>query len=229
MSQPFDVRTKLLLLVAANYLLLRRTAGWVEWLFVALLLGLFWWSGYAKKALRFGSIFVALSIADYWLLDGLTGHNASFVSMLAVGGRLMFPCFMAGNYLLSTTPVIELMHLLRRWRLPETVVLAFAGMMRFLPTIKGDYRAIRQALLLRGLFLKRVDIVCHPVRFFEQVLVPLVLSAARTAQDLTVATVTKAAGSVARKTAYQPLRWRVRDTVLALVLVFLFGVSEVWP
>lgn len=214
-----DVRTKVLLLLFTNYLLLNRVTGMLEWASVLGLAVLFMLANHTKKAIAYVTVFVVLWLLDDVVMDYTSGKALSFLSMLAIGGRIMLPCFMAGSYLLTTSSVNEMLHGLRKWHLPEAVLLTFAVMMRFLPTIKAEYIAIRQSLRLRGVFIKGWDILKRPVAFFEYVTVPLLMSASRTAQDLTIATLTKAIGSTRPRTAYCEPQWRAVDRVVTFLLV----------
>ena len=226
-----DVRTKILLLCFANYLLMTRAMAFYELGFVATLTALFVVSGKAKKGMIYLTLFSILWLIDTYAISELSGKWLSFLSMLAVGGRLMLPCFMAGSYLLATTSVHEFMVGLRKWHFPESLLLVLAVMFRFLPTIPEDYKHIRQSLKLRGIFIKASDIICHPIQFFEYVTVPLLMSATRTAQDLTVASLTKSISSNPRKTSYKHYHMSWRDglllmTMLACVIAIQFGVKH---
>lgn len=226
-----DVRTKISLLFFANYLLITRVRAFYEIALVLLLAGLFIKAGQVKKAVIYLLIFFGFWLIDHYLITHLSGNLLSFLSMLAVGGRLMLPCFMAGSYLLATTSLHEFMVGLRKWRIPEPVLLVLAVMFRFLPTIPEDYRNICRALTLRGIFLTKLDILVHPIAFFEYVTVPLLMSASRTAQDLTVASLTKAISSQTQKTSYKQYTWTWRDGLvltglLACVLLIQAGVTQ---
>lgn len=214
-----DVRTKFLLLFFANYLLLNRVQGLYEWGVIAFLVGLFIASSRQKAGLIYLGIFLTMYAIETFGMDYLTGKWLSFLSVLVIGGRIMLPTFMAGAYLMSTTSISELMHGLRKWRVPEAVLLTFAVMMRFLPTIKESYRTIRQSLKLRGVFVSGWDILKRPVIFFEYVLVPLLMSASRTAQDLAIASLTKAVGAQQERTEFKRSTFGKQDVALMVLMV----------
>ena len=224
-----DVRTKIILLFFANYLLMTRAMALYEIGLVFVLTSLFIKAGQGRKGLIYLGVFMSMWFIDHFLIEHMSGKVLSFFSMLAVGGRLMLPCFMAGSYLLATTSLHEFMVGLRKWRLPEALLLVIAVMFRFLPTIPEDYQHIRRSLRLRGIFLKKRDIICHPIRFFEYVTVPLLMSASRTAQDLTVASLTKSISSNPVKTSYKAYRFQWLDKVIwagiaCAVIVIQLGV-----
>lgn len=226
-----DVRTKIILLFFANYLLITRAMSVYELVLVAVLVGLFIKAGQLKKALLYLVVFVSFWLIDRYLITTLSGNLLSFLSMLAIGGRLMLPCFMAGSYLLATTSLHEFMVGLRKWHVPEPMLLVIAVMFRFLPTIPEDYQHIRRSLMLRGIIMTKRDMICHPVAFFEYVTVPLLMSASRTAQDLTVASLTKSISANPIKTSYKPyqLTWTdglVWASIVVGVLTIQLGASN---
>lgn len=195
-----------------------RVQSFYEWLVLVLLCLLFVLADQMKRAVIYFLIFVVLFVFDHVVMDLVEGRTLSFLSMLSIGGRLMLPCSMVAAYLLHTTSVHAFVHGLRKWHVPEKFLLTLAVMMRFLPTIPQDYRTIRQSLTTRGIFVSGWSILLKPHLYFEQVMVPLLMSASRTAQDLTIATLTKSVGSTGTKTSYIDYRMGRWD---ALVLTFV--------
>lgn len=218
-----DVRVKFLLLIVANVLLLYRTEGWRPWSLVAMMGLVFMVQGRWRKGIIYMGVYAGMTLVDYYLLESLVGNWSSFGSMLFVGGRLMLPCFMAGSLILSTTAPQELISVFRKMRMPEGIILTFAVMLRFMPVVTFEWRKIQQSLVLRGVFPTWQSRWGHPVTYFEYGIVPLMMSASRIAQDLTIATLTKGVGIQARKSIYERFRFGWFDWMvvayLALVLI----------
>ncbi|MGY3724931.1 energy-coupling factor transport system permease protein [Granulicatella balaenopterae] len=223
-----DIRTKIILLFFANYLLLKRLGDIHEWLLVGTIATLFILAGKNKKAYSYVVVYSVMFVVDYCLLEHLNGKLASFLSMIAVGGRVMLPCFMAGSYIFSTTTEREFINGLRKWHVPEYMIIPFAVMLRFLPTIKSDYQTIRRSLAIRGIFLSMKDYLLHPARYLEYILIPLLLSATRTASDLTIATLTKGIGIKHKKTIYQDLQFKGLDYGVLVAMVLMIVEIEVF-
>lgn len=129
---------------------------------------------------------------------------------------------MAGHFLLLTTSPYELIHGLRKWHLPESFLLTVGVMFRFLPMIKKEVKLIKIALRTRGIFLKKREILLQPHRYLEYVLVPLMMSLLRSAQDLTIATLTKGLVVAKRPSEFMESRWSWLDwSVCVWCLSFL--------
>ncbi|WP_228065081.1 energy-coupling factor transporter transmembrane component T [Streptococcus cuniculi] len=129
---------------------------------------------------------------------------------------------MAGHFLLLTTSAYELIHGLRKWHLPESFLLTLGVMFRFLPLIKKEVRVLHVSLKTRGLFLRKRDIVRQPHRYMEYIVVPLLMSLLRSAQDLTIATLTKGLAVTKRPSEFVQSRWTWLDwSVCVWCLSFL--------
>lgn len=220
-----DVRMKFCLVFLANYVLLKRVEGIVEIVCIVFLALLFLLAKQTKKSLIYILIFSVLYGVHDVMLEQTHGSLSSFLSMLTVGGRMMLPCIMAGDYLLSTSRISQIINALRLWRIPEPIVLTFAVMFRFFPVIKQDFHIIQQSLKVRGIFLSRKEMILSPLKYGEYVLLPLIMSASRTAQDLTIATMTKSISGKC-KTMYAKPKYTWFDVLVLLgICVLIFKIE----
>ena len=146
----------------------------------------------------------------------------------AVSLRLLLPSMMAGVYLMQTTKLGELTLGLRKLKVSDMVLIPVVVTVRFLPTIKQDYQHIRNAMKFRGIFLSRRDVVKHPILFFEYILVPMIMSAGKTAQDLTVSSLTKGISRKNKKTSINQIGFHGQDIVCCLLVISFFIVYQVF-
>lgn len=219
-----DVRTKVLLVCFANLTFLFRVSGWLEVLIVLVLGMLLFLSGHQKMALYQGLLFGLCFILDGLLVDHLDNPFLRTLMTLVTAVRFMLPSILAGSLLLTTSTAYDLVHGLRKWRLPESVLLTFAVMLRFIPAVKSDALIIQRSLKLRGIFLKKRDIFLQPFRYFEYMLVPLLMSLLRTVQDLTIASLTKGLALRGQATQAFSSRFRLLDWSVCLWM----GIMIVW-
>ncbi|EHI70750.1 energy-coupling factor transporter transmembrane component T [Streptococcus ictaluri] len=186
-----DVRTKLCLLILANACFFFRIEGGLSYLVVAVFLGILAALRKYQLALILAASYLALVLLSLLGLDRMPYHAFRLVAFAALAGQLIFPSLVAALILIKTTTVYELVHGLRKWRLPEVILLTFAVMIRFLPSIKEESRIIQRSLKVRGIFISKWQILSHPSRYLEYLLVPLLLSLLRNSQQLTIASLTK--------------------------------------
>ncbi|HEP1568064.1 TPA: energy-coupling factor transporter transmembrane protein EcfT [Streptococcus suis] len=205
-----DARTKIILVIFASITYgLRLTI--LENAVLVLGFSLLFWFSQKKKMAVIGVLFYT----GFWLLSYISFLPAWLAHVLVVL-TYTWPPFLAGHFLLMTTSSYELVHGLRKWRLPEAFLLTLGVMFRFLPAIKEDARTIRASLQVRGIFLRKRDVICRPLQYLECFLVPLMMSLLRTAQELTVASLTKGLAVSTKSPAYIRSSWTVLDWSLCL-------------
>jgi energy-coupling factor transport system permease protein len=100
-------------------------------------------------------------------------------------------------------------------------------MLRFLPTIIAEARAVYDAMRLRGIG-GWGGMLRHPVLSIERFTVPLIASSLRVADDLSAAALLRGLGSATRPTAMHPPRLGVADLAAVLVVAALATATVLW-
>ncbi|MGP3964020.1 energy-coupling factor transporter transmembrane component T [Nonomuraea sp. 3N208] len=144
---------------------------------------------------------------------GVVAAVAAYVlRFVAVGG--------IGLHLVRSTPPTEFTAALRAARIPRAITVSAAVMLRFVPTIIAEARAVRDAMRLRGIG-GWSGMLRHPVLSIERFTVPLIASSLRVAEDLSAAALLRGLGSTTRPTAMRPPRLGVADLAAVLVAAAL--------
>ncbi len=145
---------------------------------------------------------------------------------LAYGFRVtLIVCF--GATLLATTPAGELadafarlLSPLRRLGAPvEEWALVFSLALRFVPTLAGEFHAVREAQASRGGTIARGR-ATQRLRALVALVVPVFAAALRHADNLSLALDSRAWESGGVRTRWHPLRFTGRDAAASAVLVF---------
>ena len=230
MSLHLDPRCKLYLLILGNLLLFFHVDLHTEMLLMALFLLPFYFCPKWKKGLRLTVIYLLLLSADHYLVPAAKGLALSWISLLAVGMRMMFPCITTGAYAFTTTGVSEFVCALRRMKVPEEVLIPCMVVIRFFPTIREDYRQIRSAMALRGIGGSFWSTLCHPMQTLEYVLIPLLVNSSSVSADLSVAALTKGIGISGEHTSLTEIHFSLIDVFYMVIctiplILFIAGVK----
>ncbi|MEG0289058.1 MULTISPECIES: energy-coupling factor transporter transmembrane component T [Carnobacterium] len=213
----------MVILLWCNYILLSQVQGMLEVITVFLLALLFILADKGKTGVTYLLIFLGMILVDKYVIDQVSDGVSMVLIFFAVSLRLMLPCIMAGTYLMQTTTVGELTLGLRKLRTPESILIPVIVMVRFLPAIKQDYQHIRDAMKFRGIFLSKGDMVKQPVRFFEYIIIPMMMSAGNTAQDLTIASLAKGISRKNKHTSIERIGFNIQDIFcLTLIIGFVY-------
>lgn len=209
-----DPRCKLYLLLIGNFLLFFHVDLVTECIIMALLVILMFLSGKLKTAIRFGITYTVLVLCDLFIVGKYENIIVTWISMLAVTVRMMYPCIASGTYAFTTTTVSEFVCALRKMHIPESIIIPCMVVIRFFPTIKEDYAQIRNAMILKD----NGSLLRHPSRSLEYVLIPLLMNSNSVAEDLTYAALTKGLSNEGTHSSY----YEIHFGLLEIFVMFLF-------
>jgi energy-coupling factor transport system permease protein len=199
-----DPRTALLLLVFVTVVVFSRKSIYVEFALVTAILVLFFCCGLLKSGLKFMLVFGFLLALQYYIFPAAPKIFADFFAILTAYSRKVFPCIMIGTFIVKTTPVRYVILAMRKWHFPQKLIIPLSVTLRYFPAIREEIGHIRDAMKLCR--------ITGAARF-EAVLVPLMFSAANTADELSAAAVTRGIENPVPKTSVIELRFRPRDYV----------------
>lgn len=204
-----DPRTELLLLIIANIVAFTYSARWIEFAVIGVLALLLFCCGCGKTAVKWVFFFGCLVIVQYYLIPVLPKIFVIMFSILTVYIRKLFPCLMIGALILKTTPVRFLIIALRKWHIPQKLIIPLSITLRYFPAIKEENRHIRDAMKLRKIrgFGKKM----------ECLVVPMLMSAAGTADELSAAAITRGIENPVAKTCIVDLRLHIGDYICLFI------------
>lgn len=215
-----DPRTKIFLVLAMGASITILVPIYVEILSAALLAFLFVMNRQVKSAIKLMTVFLFLAGLTY-LPQDIPGVTSIVMPVGFMVRRFMMP-IVAGNYLISSTPVGLLMNALEKLKLPFSVVITIAVMFRFFPTLKEEYGHIKNAMKMRGIGLNAVNVISKPILTLEYMMVPLLSSASRIGDELAAAGHTKGVDAPAKKVRYKTSRFTAADAFIFLYIIAVF-------
>lgn len=206
----FDPRTELLLLLMANVVAFTQHSVWVEITWVVLLLLLIIACGCKKTAGKLAIVFGMCLFLQYYIFPNGPKILASSFTILVSYARKIFPCLIVGTLILQKTPVRELMVALRKCHIPQGLIIPLSVTIRYFPALKEEVGYIKDAMKLRNI---------HGMQKMECLLVPIMISATTTAEELSAAAVTRGIENPAHKTSMLVMKFGIQD-----YLCLAFGV-----
>lgn len=198
-----DPRTTILLLLAANVAVLTRFDDVVHWATVALGAALL---ASARRAPLAGA-YVALALACR--ATTLAADAGALGAGLAAAGVFLGNATTVagfGAYLVLATPPGDLIAALTRLRLPDTLVIPLAVVVRFVPVVLQELAAIAAARRLRPAAGLR-----NPVTVLEDTVVPLIAISVRLGEDLAASALVRGLGGPQRRTSIARLGPTLHD------------------
>lgn len=140
------------------------------------------------------------------------------VSILLVMGLVsgMGPCIILGYYLVTSTKINEFVAAMEKWHISQNIIIPFAVMFRFFPTLKEEYLSIKDAMRMRG-----IRFGSNPVAMLEYRFVPLIISMVKIGNELSAAAMTRGLGNDIKRTNMCKIGFGIADIFFAAVATVL--------
>lgn len=220
-----DPRTKILLL-----LLCVLSAAMAPSLFYEMMLvGLVAIYGVLCGKIRYSVMGVIVYAIVYLLTLGVMQmHGTAQVMLIAFFGLVhkVYPCGLLSGIIISNTKVGEFLSAMNRSQLSRKIVIPVAVMLRYVPTIREDWRYIKDAMKMRDVSPSLRNLLIHPGMTVECIYVPLMMAASKTADELTVASVTRGIENPVTRTSYEKIGFGAGDIIVSLLFLGMFLVGQ---
>lgn len=168
-------------------------------------------------------VFYGIGWAGVRLLDSNVAFSVS--SMLSsigiVGRKILIPLSFATALARETTG--SLMAALQAMRFPKAVGIAVAVVLRFFPTISGEYRAIRSSQRFRGIGVGVVHTLTHLPSTVEYILIPLILRTTKVAEELSASMTVRGVRFSGETISYRPIYFSWKDGALCVFMALIAG------
>lgn len=216
-TRSLDPRAQLLLLIIVNIIAFTYKNPLVEFIVIGMLAILLVYCNCEKSALKWLIFFGILVSIQYYLIPILPKILVIMFTILTIYVRKIFPCLMVGTMIVKTVPVRFLIIALRKWHLPQSIIIPLSITLRYFPAIKEEHRYIKDVMKLRkinGLGQK-----------LECLVVPLLMSAVGTADELSAAAITRGIENPIEKTCVVDLKFYPRDyaSIVVGIMLILFA------
>lgn len=176
-------------------------------------------SGKIQGAVSFAVLYLLLAWAT--IAIPFDSPAASFRMLTNLLRRFMMPAFFAIP--LATASTGMLLATLNRLRFPRTATISMAVVFRFMPTVAGEYQAIRTAQKFRGIGISVWALLKHPARSYETILVPLLMRTMKIADELAASAMLRGAAENGPMTSWHHIHFSRKDAVAGGVCLMLTG------
>lgn len=220
-----DPRTKLLTLALANYFAYdfnSHLVGLTTALTIMFLLStrMRWTTWF--KLLAF-MVFTAGCSYSLVFLSGVP--VLGFVAMIGLWLYHMTMSIAVAIYVFTSTRIAEFTAALYSLHVPKGLVVPFSVMLRFVPTVIREIRDISEAMRLRGVFPGAWGTLLHPARTAEFIVVPLMASSTRMADDLSASGLLRGMARTGKRTCVTHLGFTFNDAIMLLILAGIFALK----
>lgn len=158
--------------------------------------------GCLKDAIKGSLILLAFFLIQKFFLPIAPGIFAPLFSVFVNYTRRMLPCIFAGILIVKKCSMREFVAGMRKLHLPQSLIIAISVTLRYFPAIMEEVKHIREAMKLQKIPLSR-KLECY--------VVPVMISATSTAEEISAAAVTRGVDNPAKKTSLVDVSFHVTD------------------
>lgn len=177
-----------------------------------------------KRALKMVCIYIFIAYLNALLRYISVPVLSIMMSVFGVTILKIIPIAMLGLWILNTTHMDDLMVSLQRMNLPQAVTIPLVVMFRYIPTLRIEYRMIRNTMSIRGVsdtFWKRI---IHPLSTIEYILIPLLMRCLKVTDELAASGTTRGMELECKRYALRSIRFSWPEIVVSLTgILFLVG------
>lgn len=155
----------------------------------------------------YATVIAAARLAPH--LDGVAARTALASFLLLM--RKVLACSLMAYATVATTRVGEFMSALARLRAPRGLTIPLAVALRYAPAVREDWAFIRDAMRMRGISPGPVSLLASPGRTVDCVYVPLLMSAGRVSDELSMAAIARGIDNPVARTCYLRIAMRPVD------------------
>ena len=129
----------------------------------------------------------------------------------------VYPVCMLSTLILSTTKVGEFLSAMGYARVSKKITIPLAVMLRYIPTVREDWMYIKDSMCLRGISPSFFGFIKKPALTIECIYSPMIITASKAADELTIASITRGIESPKKRTSIIEIRFDIQD-IIALII-----------
>ncbi len=111
----------------------------------------------------------------------------------------------------------EMLEALNRMKVPRSIGIPFSVLLRFVPTIKIELKALKENMKIRGIVTSRFFPLLHPIKYIEYTLVPLLMRMIKISDELSASALIRGLDSDEKRVTLTELRFRKTDLMIGLL------------
>jgi len=123
------------------------------------------------------------------------------------------------SLIIKTTKISHFLSAFEAMHVPVRVIIPIAVFFRFLPTVAEEWRGVRKAMAFRGISLSPMQIICHPWKTIEYVLIPMLFSSISVMEELASSTMARGMDIDIKRSSYEKIKFGAVDYILVLIII----------
>lgn len=218
-----DPRTKISILVIISFMVFNDVPLYISGILVLIPAICLFFSDNKKIALIYILVYVIAKYIQVYLLPTATGIVAILLIMFSYTATRMLPILMMGYYTVKTTKVSEFITSMEKSHIPKEVSIPLSVIFRYIPSVLEEIKSITNAMRMRGFGLTLKSFK-NPLKLIEFYMIPILVSAVKTADELSAASLTRGLSNPNGRTHLVDVKLNKMDYLLLAISFVGLGI-----
>lgn len=218
-----DPRTKILILVILSFMVFNDASLYISGILVLIPFICLFFTNHRKASLIYILAYTLAKYIQIYILPTSTGFLAILLITFSYTVSRMLPILMMGYYTITTTKVSEFISSMQKSNIPKYILIPVSVVFRYIPSVYEEIKSISNAMKMRGFGLT-VKSLKNPLKLIEFYMVPILISAVKTADELSAASLTRGLSNPEPRTHLLEVKLTKLDYVLLTITFVGFGI-----
>ncbi|HEO5547839.1 TPA: energy-coupling factor transporter transmembrane protein EcfT [Streptococcus agalactiae] len=186
-------------------------------LWLALLLAYF---GFLRQSTQYVLLY---AFTTFWLII-MFPKGIYVISPMLLGMIYKFIVPIMAAYLTFKIPSGKLIAVFQKSLMSQNILLLIVVIIRFIPTISGEIKTIKEAMRVRGFMGSKIHVALHPLKTMEYIIVPLIFRSIKVGDELAAAAIVRGIENPGKKQSYYETKMSKTDIVILTISSLLLFV-----
>ena len=218
-----DPRTKIIILAILSFMVFNDVSLYISGILVLIPFICLFFSNHKKSAVIYIIAFLIAKYIQIHILPTATGLVAIVLITFSYTVSRMLPILMMGYYTITTTKVSEFISSMEKSNIPKEISIPLSVIFRYIPSVYEEIKSITNAMKMRGFGLN-VKSLKNPLKLIEFYMIPILVSAIKTADELSAASLTRGLSNPKGRTHLIEVKLNKMDYALLAISFIGLGV-----
>ena len=218
-----DPRTKIIILAILSFMVFNDVSLYVSGILVLIPFICLFFSNHEKSAVIYILVYVLAKYIQIYILPTATGLVAIILITFSYTASRMLPILMMGYYTITTTKVSEFISSMEKSNIPKNIIIPVSVVFRYIPSVFEEIKSITDAMKMRGFGLN-IKSLKNPLKLIEFYMIPILISAVKTADELSAASLTRGLSNPKPRTHLLDVKLTIWDYSLLAITIIGFGI-----
>jgi energy-coupling factor transport system permease protein len=218
-----DSRTKIIILAILSFMVFNDAPFYVSGILVLIPFLCLFLSNHKKIALIYILVYIMAKFLQIYILPTATGILSVLLIAFSYTATRMLPILMMGYYTVSTTKVSEFIASMEKSNVPKYIIIPISVIFRYIPSVYEEIRSITDAMKMRGFGLTFKSLK-SPLKLIEFYMIPILISAVKTADELSAASLTRGLSNPQKRTHLVSVSFNKFDFLFIMIGIVGLGV-----